>query len=69
MLVVYNSKFIVMFNINIHFVSKNKHFCVFITSTMDDEDEMLYGESDTSVFTSSFTTPAASASSEETQKK
>ncbi|KAL8570429.1 hypothetical protein ACOMHN_034464 [Nucella lapillus] len=32
-------------------------------SHIDDEDEMLYGESDTSVFTSSFTTPTPSTSS------
>ena len=28
--------------------------CLCVFSTVDDEDELLYGESDTSVFTSSF---------------
>ncbi|KAK7115084.1 hypothetical protein V1264_001025 [Littorina saxatilis] len=36
-------------------------------SNIDDEDEMLYGESDTSVFTSSFTAPSTSSSQPQQQ--
>lgn len=39
-----------------------------VCSNIDDEDEMLYGESDTSLFTSSFTAPSSSSPEQDQPK-